>query len=45
MLEQQTGPFTVVHLVDIVGNTGLMAKGVTALSQAERARADASPRW
>ena len=40
-LEQQTGPFTVVHLGDIVGNTGLVAKGDTALAQAERDRADA----
>ncbi|MBJ6109822.1 hypothetical protein JAO73_12420 [Hymenobacter sp. BT523] len=40
-LEQQTGPFTVVHLGDIVGNTGLVSKGDTALAQAERTRADA----
>lgn len=40
-LEQQTGPFTVVHLGDIVGNTGLAAKGDTALAEAERSRADA----
>jgi hypothetical protein len=40
-LEQQKGPFTVVHLGDIVGNTGLVAKGDTALAQAERDRADA----
>ncbi|WP_210516120.1 BamA/TamA family outer membrane protein [Hymenobacter terricola] len=40
-LEQQTGPFTVVHLGDIVGNTGLVAKGDTALAQTERSRADA----
>ena len=40
-LEQQTGPFTVVHLGDIVGNTGLMAKGDTAIAQTERTRADA----
>ncbi|MBD2767987.1 hypothetical protein IC235_08785 [Hymenobacter sp. BT664] len=40
-LEQQTAPFTVVHLGDIVGNTGLAAKGDTALAQAERSRADA----
>ncbi|WP_231590615.1 metallophosphoesterase [Hymenobacter terrenus] len=40
-LEQQTGPFTVVHLGDIVGNTGLVANGETALAQAERSRADA----
>ncbi|MDO7847343.1 hypothetical protein Q5H92_13320 [Hymenobacter sp. M29] len=39
-LEQQTGPFTVVHLGDIVGNTGLVSKGDTALAQAERDRAD-----
>ena len=40
-LEQQTGPFTVVHLGDIVGNTGLAAKGDTALIEATRTRADA----
>ncbi|ALW85958.1 hypothetical protein AUC43_13160 [Hymenobacter sedentarius] len=40
-LEQQTGPFTVVHLGDIVGNTGLAAKGDTALAETERSRADA----
>jgi hypothetical protein len=40
-LEQQTGSFTVVHLGDIVGNTGLVAKGDTALAQAARTRADA----
>ena len=40
-LEQQAGPFTVVHLGDIVGNTGFVAKGDTALTQATRTRADA----
>ena len=40
-LEQQTGPFTVVHLGDIVSNTGLAAKGDTALAQAAQSRADA----
>ncbi|GAA4021789.1 metallophosphoesterase [Hymenobacter glaciei] len=40
-LEQHTGPFTVVHLGDIVGNAGLVAKGDTTLAQAERDRADA----
>ena len=40
-LEQQTGPFTVVHLGDIVGNNGLLAKSDTATTQAERTRADA----
>jgi len=40
-LEQQAGPFTVVHLGDIVGNTGFVAKGDTALAQATRTRADA----
>ena len=40
-LEQQTCPFTVVHLGDIVGNTGLVAKSDTALAQAARTRADA----
>ncbi|WP_310391784.1 hypothetical protein [Hymenobacter sp.] len=40
-LEQQTGPFTVVHLGDLVGNTGLAAKGDSALALAERGRADA----
>lgn len=40
-LEQQTGPFTVVHLGDIVSNTGLAAKGDSALVQVERSRADA----
>jgi len=39
-LEQQTGPFTVVHLGDLVGNTGLAAKADSALSQAALARAD-----
>ena len=39
-LERQTGPFTVVHLGDIVGNTGLAAKGDTTLAQAARTRAD-----
>ncbi|WP_201981774.1 BamA/TamA family outer membrane protein [Hymenobacter rubidus] len=41
VLEQQTGSFTVVHLGDIVGNTGLVSKSDTALAQAERTRADA----
>ncbi|HEX8328402.1 MAG TPA: hypothetical protein VF629_12730 [Hymenobacter sp.] len=40
-LEQQTGPFTVVHLGDIVSNTGLAGKGDTALVQTARTRADA----
>ncbi|MBF9143991.1 ShlB/FhaC/HecB family protein [Hymenobacter properus] len=40
VLEQQTGPFTVVHLGDIVGNTGLVSKSDTALAQAQRDRAD-----
>ena len=40
-LEQQTGPFTVVHLGDIVGNAGLAAKSDTALAQAARSRVDA----
>jgi len=40
VLEQQQGPFTVVHLGDIVGNAGL-AKADTVLAQAERERADA----
>ncbi|WP_125921504.1 hypothetical protein [Hymenobacter lapidarius] len=40
-LEQQTGPFTVVHLGDIVGNEGLSAKTDTALAATERSRADA----
>ena len=39
-LEQQAGPFTVVHLGDIVGNTGLVSKGDTALAQSARNRAD-----
>ncbi|MDQ2771052.1 MAG: outer membrane protein assembly factor [Bacteroidota bacterium] len=39
-LERQTGPFTVVHLGDIVGNTGLVTKGDTTLAQATRTRAD-----
>ena len=39
-LEQQTGPFTVVHLGDMVGNTGLVTKGDTALAQTTRTRAD-----
>lgn len=40
-LEQHAGPFTVVHLGDLVGNTGLAAKGDSALAQAQRSRADA----
>jgi hypothetical protein len=40
-LARQTTPFTVVHLGDIVANEGLAAKKDTALSQAERSRADA----
>ena len=40
VLEAQAGPFTVVHLGDLVGNTGLSAKADTALAQAARARAD-----
>ena len=40
-LEQQTGPFTVVHLGDIVANEGLAAKGDTTLADAARSRADA----
>ncbi|WP_375418456.1 hypothetical protein [uncultured Hymenobacter sp.] len=40
-LERQTGPFTVVHLGDIVGNTGLADKADSALAQSEKARADA----
>ena len=40
-LEQQTGPFTVVHLGDVVGNTGLAAQADTALAPATRLRADA----
>jgi hypothetical protein len=40
-LARQTTPFTVVHLGDIVANEGLAAKKDTALSQAEKGRADA----
>jgi len=40
-LARQTTPFTVVHLGDIVANDGLAAKKDTALSQAEKGRADA----
>ncbi|WP_152560114.1 hypothetical protein [Hymenobacter sp. IS2118] len=40
-LEQQTSPFTVVHLGDIVSNTGLAAKGDSVLATAARSRADA----
>ncbi len=40
-LARQTTPFTVVHLGDIVANEGLAAKKDTALSQAEKSRADA----
>ncbi|WP_216725967.1 BamA/TamA family outer membrane protein [Hymenobacter siberiensis] len=39
-LEQQTGPFTVVHLGDIVANEGLATKRDTAVSQQARDRAD-----
>ena len=39
-LMQQHTPFTVVHLGDIVGNTGLASKKDTTLSAATRARAD-----
>ena len=39
-LEQQTGPFTVVHLGDIVANEGLATKRDTAVSQQARERAD-----
>ncbi|WP_400191244.1 hypothetical protein [Hymenobacter sp. B81] len=39
-LERETGPFTVVHLGDIVGNEGLTEKADTS-SAALRARADA----
>ena len=39
-LEQQTGPFTVVHLGDIVGNTGLAAQSDSTLAQSARNRAD-----
>ncbi|MBC6609204.1 hypothetical protein H8B13_20465 [Hymenobacter sp. BT188] len=41
VLEQQTGPFTVVHLGDIVGNTGLAGKADSVLAQPARTRADA----
>jgi hypothetical protein len=40
-LEQQTGPFTVVHLGDIVSNTGLASKADSVLAQSEKDRADA----
>lgn len=40
-LEQQSGPFTVVHLGDIVGNTGLADKADSVLAQSEKDRADA----
>jgi hypothetical protein len=40
-LEQQTGPFTVVHLGDIVGNTGLAGKADSVVAQTTQARADA----
>ena len=40
-LEQQTGPFTVVHLGDVVANEGLTAGKDTALAQAAQTRADA----
>ena len=39
-LERQTGPFTVVHLGDIVGNTGLSAQSDSTLAQSARTRAD-----
>ncbi len=41
VLEQQKGPFTVVHLGDLVGNAGLAANVDSALTQAARDRADA----
>ncbi len=40
-LEQQTGPFTVVHLGDIVANEGFASRADTALAQAEKTRIDA----
>ncbi|MBF9237505.1 hypothetical protein I2I05_08865 [Hymenobacter sp. BT683] len=40
-LEQQTGPFTVVHLGDIVANEGVATKGDTALTATARSHADA----
>lgn len=40
VLEQQTTPFTVVHLGDIVANEGLAAKKDMALSTQEKGRAD-----
>ena len=40
-LEQHQGPFTVVHLGDLVGNAGLPTPADTALAQAARRRADA----
>ncbi len=40
-LEQHAGPFTVVHLGDIVANEGLTTQKDTAVSQAARTRADA----
>ena len=40
-LERQAGPFTVVHLGDIIGNTGLAGKADSALAQTEKYRADA----
>ena len=40
-LEQHSGPFTVVHLGDIVANEGLASKKDTAVSQQARERADA----
>ena len=39
-LMRQRTPFTVVHLGDVVGNTGLAARKDTTLSAATRARAD-----
>ena len=40
-LERQTTPFTVVHLGDIVGNTGLAGKADSALALSQKSRADA----
>ena len=41
ILEQQSGPFTVVHLGDIIGNAGLDTKTDTVLVRRQQARADA----
>jgi hypothetical protein len=41
VLSQQTTPFTVVHLGDIVANEGLASKNDSTFSQAEQQRADA----